>query len=243
MAYSRPLWVSQALLSAMGVRIYVDYQNRIPTDTAVIVVSNHRSFLDPLVLMSALQHSVRTACHHYMGQVPLMRDVVNLLGAFPLADPEQRQQAFLRQAIALLQSQQWVAIFPEGAQPMVRLTSPYGVESFHRGFAHLALRAGVPNLAILPVAIASQDESTSPAIPLRLLRLFDPSEPLFDRDGWHPVVTYQRVHVMCGRPYWLTAQQYQQYRGKQAKQIVATLTEYCRSEILELLSASAEMQI
>lgn len=241
MAFSRPLWVSQALLTTMGVRVYVDYADRIPVDTAVIVVSNHRSFLDPLVLMSALQHSVRTACHHYMGQVPLMRDLVTLVGAFPLADPNQRQQTFLRQAIALLQSQQWVAVFPEGAQPMVNFTEPGNLEQFHRGFAHLALRADVPNLAILPVAIASQDEFISPAIPLRFLRLFDPSEPLFDREGWHPVVTYQHVNVLCGRPYWLTDKQRQQYRGKQAKQIVAGITAYCKDEIQALLSSSATL--
>lgn len=240
MPSSHPLWVSQALLAAMDVRVYVDYEDRIPVDTAVIVVSNHRSFLDPLILMSALQHSVRTACHHYMGQVPIMRDVVELLGAFPLANPDQRQKTFLRQAEALLQSQQWVAVFPEGAQPMVSLTSPTSIQDFHRGFAHLALRADVPNLAILPVAIASQDESISPAIPLQFLRLFDPSEPLFDREGWHPVVTYQQVNVLCGQPYWLTARQRQQYQGKQAKRIVTEIADYCKDEITGLLSLSAK---
>jgi 1-acyl-sn-glycerol-3-phosphate acyltransferase len=242
MAFQRPLLASQALLALMGVRIYAYFENRIPLDSATIVVSNHRSFLDPLILMAALQHPLRTACHHYMGEVPLMRELVEFVGAFPLADPQQRQQTFLRQAIRLLQSQQWVAIFPEGAQPMVSLTSPLTVGSFHRGFAHLALKANVPNLAILPVAIASWDEFTSPAIPLRFLRLFDPSEPLFDQSGWHPVVTYRRANVLCGQPYWLTAQHRQHYRGRQAKSMVAEVTQYCHQEIESLLNTSARMQ-
>ena len=63
---------------------------------------------------------------------------------------------------------------------MVQTTSPHQIGQFHRGFAHLALRAPVKNLAILPVAISSVEETVSPTVPLKFLSLFDPSEPLFD---------------------------------------------------------------
>jgi 1-acyl-sn-glycerol-3-phosphate acyltransferase len=158
------------------------------------------------------------------------------LGAFPLEAPEQRLQHFFSQATALLQNGEMVGVFPEGAEPMVKRTQPNTVGKFQRGFAHLALRAPLRDLAVLPVAIGSmEEESVRSGVPLKLLSLFDPSEPLFDRGGWHPVIVYQRVNVLIGRPYWITVDRQQQYRGKKAKAAVAELTEHCQGEIVQLL--------
>jgi len=41
----------------------------------------------------------------------------------------------------------------------------------------------VQDLAVLPVAIASLAEVNSSAVLLKLLSLFDPSEPLFNQEG------------------------------------------------------------
>ena len=235
MSSDNPLQISRVLLAAMGTRMFVYYEDRIPSDSAVVVVSNHRSFMDAPLLMAALGHPIRIACHHYMGQVPVMREIVRQLGCFPLKEPEHRQQAFLEQATKLLAQHQWVGLFPEGAQPMVHLTKPDGVGKFHRGFAHLALRAPIRNLAILPVAIASLEETVNSAVPLGLLHLFDPSEPLFAQPGWHPMVIHQRVAVLVGHPYWITPKQREQYQGKQAKTVVAEIITTCRDEISKLL--------
>lgn len=231
-----PLTISQQLLTVLGTRTFFHHQDRVPTDSAVVVVSNHRSFMDAPLLMAALNRPVRFACHHYMGQVPVLRDFVTRLGCFPLDAPEQRQQTFFHQAVQLLQTQQAVGIFPEGTQPMVKLTSPRTMGEFQRGFAHLALRAPVQSLAVLPVAIVSQQETTNFPIPLKFLSWFDPSEPLFNQAGWHPMVIYQRVDVLAGRPLWITASQRQNYQGKQAKTMVADLIHYCQNEISSLLS-------
>uniref|UniRef100_UPI0030DD3380 lysophospholipid acyltransferase family protein n=1 Tax=Oculatella sp. LEGE 06141 TaxID=1828648 RepID=UPI0030DD3380 len=230
-----PLFLSRQLLSALGTRLFVHHQDRIPETAPFLVVSNHRSFMDAPVLMSAVDCSIRFACHHYMGQVPLMRDIVTRLGGFPLDAPDQRQQSFFQQSIQLLQARQVVGIFPEGARPMVKLTAPQDMGDFHRGFAHLALRAPISNLAVLPVAIESQSEDINSAVPLKLLRWIDPSEPLFDQPGWHPMVVYHRVNVLIGRPVWITPSQQKGYQGKQAKPLVAELTAHCQAEIRRLL--------
>lgn len=235
MSPNRPLQLSELLLAALGTRIYTYYRDRVPADGAILVVSNHRSFMDAPLLMSALQRPIRFACHHYMGQVPVMRDIVHELGCFPLEAPEQRQHSFFRQAIGLLKTRQVVGLFPEGAEPMVKRTHPCHMGDFQRGFAHVALRAPVPNLVVLPVAIASISESTNSAVPLRLLSLFDPSEPLFAQAGWHPMVLYQRVNVLIGRPQWIRPDQQQHYLGKQVKSVVNDLSNQCRSEIETLL--------
>ncbi|MGB3401400.1 MAG: lysophospholipid acyltransferase family protein [Microcoleaceae cyanobacterium] len=236
MSSTRTVQTSQALLRGFGTRLFLHYQNRIPQNTAVLIVSNHRSFLDPILLTAAIGNPIRFACHHYMGEVPLLREIVTTLGAFPLNEPSNHPKYFFQQATQLLQQRQQVGIFPEGAEPMVKYTPGNTVGAFQRGFAHLALRANVENLAVLPVAIAAfEEESISSMIPLRLLSWFDPSEPLFDQSGWHPLVIYRRVNVLIGQPYWITPQRQQDYHGKQAKQAVLELTDYCQTEISQLL--------
>lgn len=228
--------ISRCFLAGLGTQMFLYREDRIPQESPVLVVSNHRSFLDPVVLTAALGRSIRFACHHYMGQVPVVRELVTSFGAFPLEAPELRQQHFFAQATALLQNREMVGVFPEGAEPMVQLTVPNAVGKFQRGFAHLALRAPVRDLAVLPVAISAiEEQSVRSAIPLKLLSLFDPSEPLFDRAGWHPVIVYKRVNILVGRPYWITVDRQQQYRGKQAKAVVAELTQHCHGEIAQLL--------
>ena len=236
MSPDRTLLISRGFLAGLGTQMFLHREDRIPQESPVLVVSNHRSFLDPVLLTAAVGRSIRFACHHYMGQVPVVREFVTSFGAFPLAAPEHRQQHFFDQATALLQNREMVGVFPEGAEPMVNFTQPQSVGKFQRGFAHLALRAAVRDLAVLPVAISAfEEESVRSGIPLKLLSLFDPSEPLFDRAGWHPVIVYQRVNILVGRPYWITVDRQQQYRGKKAKAVVAELTDHCQGEIAELL--------
>ncbi len=235
MPLDRPLQVSRLLLMTLGIQMFVQGRDRIPTDTPILVVSNHRSFLDAPLLMAALNRPIRFACHHYMGQVPVMRDVVKQLGCFPLDSTEHRQQSFFHQSIQLLKTRQAVGVFPEGTFPMVHSTPPCQMGEFHRGFAHLALRAPVPDLAVLPVAIAVQSETTTSAVPLKLLSFFDPSEPLFNQEGWHPMVMYQRVNLLIGRPIWITSTQREKYQGKTARSRVEELSDRCHVEIQNLL--------
>ncbi|CEJ45184.1 lysophospholipid acyltransferase family protein [Umezakia ovalisporum] len=236
MSGNRPLDISRYFLAALSTQMFRYHENRIPKDASVLVVSNHRSFMDALVLMSALSSPIRFACHHYMGQVPIMREIVTgELGCFPLENEPNRQQSFFQQSQKILRSKQMVGVFPEGTRPMVTSTLPHEVGKFQRGFAHLALRSTVQDLAILPIAIASLQEVNTYGLPLRLLTFFDPSEPLFDQPGLHPLVIYRRVVVLIGHPYWVTPQHQQKYHGKQAKNVVSELTGHCHNQIATLL--------
>ncbi len=235
MSSKRPLNLSQGFLQALGTKVFVYYENRIPQDAAVVVVSNHRSFMDPMMLMVGLDHPLRTACHHYMGEVPLLREVVELFGCFPLADQSQRGTNFLKQGKAFLRGNEWLAVFPEGAQPMVNLTAPGEIKSFQPGFAHLLLRSPIPNLAVLPIAIAPQQEIITATIPLKILHWFDPEETLFDQWTPHPMVIYERANLLIGRPFWVTPKFRQEYQGKRTRKGIIELTRYCQTEIYNLL--------
>lgn len=195
-----PRLLAQSLISAANLNLTQSYTNHIPQDIPTIVISNHRSFLDAPILIKTIPNTLRIACHHYMGQTPVVREIVDSLGCFPLGTAERRQQDFFDQANDLLTSRQWVGLFPEGTKPMIEPTAPHEINQFHRGFAHLAWKAPVSNLAVLPVAIASLSETNYPSIPIRWLKQFDQNEPFFERQGLHPMLIYHRVHVLIGRP-------------------------------------------
>ncbi len=230
-----PLRISQQLLSTLGTQITVTGTENIPSDSAILVVSNHRSFMDAALLMAALNRPIHFACHHYMGQVPLMGDLINQLGFLPLDSPKQRCHSFFDRASTLLQQQEAIGIFPEGTTPMVQETSPKKIIGFQRGFAHLALRAPVENLVILPVAIAASQELNTNLFPVRWLQWFDPSEPLFDQPNWHPLVLYHQVQVAIGAPIAISLTEKHHYHGKAALNWVRDLTGHCQQEIQSLL--------
>lgn len=230
-----PLQVSRRLISAVGTQVSLHHCDRIPATSRLLIVSNHRSLLDAPLLMTALNRPVRFACHHYMSRVPLLRDMVSAMGAFPLDAPRDRQKQFFQQSVDLLQSGQAVGIFPEGAQPMVQVKPANQLSAFHRGFAHLALRAQVDDLAVLPVAIASTDEDRHNLAPLKLFSLFDPTEPLFNCGGWHSAIVYRRVHLLFGYPIWIDAVQRQHYGGRRAGLLAKQLTQSCWDQIAGLL--------
>lgn len=235
MLFDPSLHISHSILKTLGTQVVVRHQERVPHGGSLVVISNHRSFLDAPLVMTAVDRSVRFACHHYMSQVPVLKDVIAAMGCFPLDAPGQRHQTFFQTAIQSLKQRRSIGIFPEGAQPMVQTTRPREMGKFHRGFAHLALRAPVQNLAILPVAISSVKETVSPVAPLKLLSLFDPSEPLFDQPGWHPAVNYHRVTLSIGHPIRITSAHREQYHGRQAGRVARELTQTCYGEVSQLL--------
>ena len=157
------------------------------------------------------------------------------MGFLPLDEPKQRYNTFFNRASQILQERKVIGIFPEGTTPMVQETTPNSMGKFQRGFAHLALRAPVENLVILPVAIAARQELNANLFPVRWLQLFDPTEPLFDRPDWHPVVLYHQVQVSIGEPISIAAAQKQDYHGRQALNWVNQLTDRCQQEIEVLL--------
>lgn len=228
-----PLDLSRGLLQLMGTKLTVSGQQKVPYNVPTILVSNHRSPLDAPVLMAGLDREVAFVCHQYMKHVPMLRDVVRQFGAFPLDTPHR----FFRQGYKRLRRQEMLGIFPEGARSMVELRSPRKINPFHRGFAHLALRAPIEPLALLPVALASNDVGFESPIPLSLLGWFDPDEPLFQQGGGHPLVFYRQVEVRVGEPIWVTARDRQEYTGRHGTEFAQQLTDSCWSAVNELLQS------
>jgi 1-acyl-sn-glycerol-3-phosphate acyltransferase len=227
--------IAQDVLGWLGMRVKVQNLERLPQTGPLLIVSNHRSFLDPFLLTSFLNTPINFVCHRYMGNIPVLREVLQTCGGFPLSNSDWYPE-LLQHSTDLLDRGKTIGIFPEGAAPMLDTPAPTGLRDFYRGFAHLALQATVPNLQILPVAIYSQSEKQWPAVPLSLLHQFDPLEPLFQQEGWHPAVLYQEVVIRIGQPFMIEPYR-SQYYGRRASRVVRELTNTLSAQVSELLTA------
>ena len=114
----------------------------------VIVVSNHLSDLDPLVVGSALRRPTRFMAKEELFTPPLVRWWVTACGAFPVRRGEPDRRA-IRTALEILRGGGVLVMFPEGTRGRDRTLRPP-----EPGAAMLALRSGAP---ILPVAVLGTD--------------------------------------------------------------------------------------
>jgi 1-acyl-sn-glycerol-3-phosphate acyltransferase len=227
--------MAQDVLGLLGMNVKVQNLERLPQSGPLLIVCNHRSFLDPFILTSFLNTPINFVCHRYMGNVPVLREVLQTCGGFPLTNNDWYPE-LLQHSTALLDRGKTIGIFPEGAAPMLDTPAPTGLCPFYRGFAHLALQASVPNLQILPVAIRSQSEMQWPAVPLSVLHHIDPLEPLFEQDGWHPALIYQRAAIRIGHPFAIAPYR-DRYHGRQAGTVVRDLTATLSQQVADLLAA------
>ena len=119
-----------------------------PAAGPVIVVSNHLSDLDPLVVGSALRRRVMFMAKHELFRVPGVRWWIAACGAFPVRRGAPDRRA-LRTALEILNGGGVLVMFPEGTRGRDRaLRDP------EPGAALLAQRTGA---ALLPVAVLGTD--------------------------------------------------------------------------------------
>jgi 1-acyl-sn-glycerol-3-phosphate acyltransferase len=122
---------------------------RIPDDGPAIVVCNHVSYVDALVISAGCQRPIRWVMHHQIFKVPVLSFVFRTAKAIPIApaheDPVMLERAY--DAIAReLADGQIVGIFPEG-----KLTSDGEMNEFRSGIVRILQRTPVP---VIPMALS-----------------------------------------------------------------------------------------
>lgn len=116
MFFQNPLDLSKLLISSFGTHVKVDHLHRIPKDKTILVVSNHRSFMDAPLLMASLGQPIRFACHHYMSKVPGLREVVEALGCFSLDASNQSQRVLFKEATCFYNPSSLLVFFQKGVK-------------------------------------------------------------------------------------------------------------------------------
>jgi len=128
----------------------VDQQGleRIPAEGSCIIVCNHVSYVDAVVIAACVRRPIRFVMDHRIFRVPVLNFVFRTMRTIPIApaseDPAMKERAFL-EAAAALKAGEIVAIFPEG-----KLTSTGELNTFRPGLQRILEQAPVP---VVPMAL------------------------------------------------------------------------------------------
>jgi len=129
-------------------RIRVRGLENIPEHGPAVIVCNHVSFMDALVIGGSVRRPVRFVMDHNIFKVPLMGFIFRTARAIPIApaheDPNALTKAFDR-IDAELADGEIVCIFPEG-----KLTRDGEMNEFKRGVERILERRPVP---VIPMAL------------------------------------------------------------------------------------------
>lgn len=129
-------------------RVKVRGLENIPERGPALIVCNHVSFMDPLVIGGSVRRPVRFVMDHKIFKVPVLNFIFRTARAIPIApaheDRGEMQKAFDR-IDAELADGEVVCIFPEG-----KLTRDGEMNEFKRGVEKILERRPVP---VVPMAL------------------------------------------------------------------------------------------
>ena len=136
------------LLIHVVYRVRTRTLENIPDEGPCLLVCNHVSFIDALVLAGSIRRPVRFIMYYRIFEIPLLSFIFRTAGAIPIAgareDPALMHRAFDRVADAL-DAGEVVCIFPEG-----RITHDGALGPFRQGVMRILERTPVP---VVPLAL------------------------------------------------------------------------------------------
>lgn len=122
---------------------------RIPDEGAAIVVCNHVSYVDAMVISAGCWRPIRWVMYHEIFKIPVLSFVFRTAKAIPIA-PAHEDAAMLERAYEAIAREladgQLVGIFPEG-----KLTSSGEINEFRSGIVKILERSPVP---VIPMALS-----------------------------------------------------------------------------------------
>ena len=154
----------------------------IPAEGPAVLVCNHVSFVDALIIAGCVRRPVRFVMDHHIFHLPVLRLIFNSAGAIPIAsareNPELLEQAFARIS-EYLDNDEIVCIFPEG-----KITRDGTINPFRSGIERI--------VASTPVVV----------VPMALRGLWD---SWFSRRSGHamsrwPRPRWRRIELVAGAP-------------------------------------------
>lgn len=128
-------------------------REHLPQEGPYIVTANHLSLIDPLLVSLAVGGIVRyLALDELFGRSRVLDELMLYVGAIPLSR-ERPPYGALQQALHLLEDDQIIGIFPEGARSRY-----WGERPIKRGAAWLSLATGAP---IVPCTVIGTESTLS----------------------------------------------------------------------------------
>ncbi len=131
-------------------RFKVTGDENIPVEGAAVLVCNHVSFVDAVLLMAASPRPIRFVMDHRIFRIPVLGALFKLAKAIPIApraeDPQAYEAAF-EAAAQVLREGDLLAIFPEGG-----ITKDGSLQEFKGGIMKILERQPVP---VIPMALTN----------------------------------------------------------------------------------------
>jgi 1-acyl-sn-glycerol-3-phosphate acyltransferase len=138
------------LASRLVYRFKVRGDDNIPVEGPAILVCNHVSFVDAILLLAASPRPIHFVMDHRIFKVPVLGALFKLAKAIPIAprkdDPDAYEAAFAR-AHKVLADGGLLAIFPEGA-----ITKDGSLQEFKGGIMKILETQPVP---VIPMALTN----------------------------------------------------------------------------------------
>jgi hypothetical protein len=129
-------------------RLKVVHGDRIPEEGAAVLVCNHVSFVDWLIVASSCKRPIRFVMYHGFFKPPLLRWFFRDAKAIPIA-PAHESMATMRTAFDRIAHEladgELVCIFPEG-----KITADGEMNAFKPGIEKIVQRSPVP---VIPIAL------------------------------------------------------------------------------------------
>ncbi len=125
----------------------VDLDN-IPEEGPAVIVSNHVSLMDALIIGGSVRRPIRFVMYHKIFNIPFLRFIFKTANAIPIApkkeNPELLEHAY-KKISEELRNGNVVGIFPEG-----KLSSDGNVDAFKPGIERILKETPVP---VIPIAL------------------------------------------------------------------------------------------
>jgi acyl-[acyl-carrier-protein]-phospholipid O-acyltransferase/long-chain-fatty-acid--[acyl-carrier-protein] ligase len=195
-------------------RIRVIHPQRVPETGGALLICNHISYIDALILSAACERPVRFAAFDEFFKGPLLSSLLRLFGVVPISN-RRAKDAIVALSDAL-KAGDLVCIFPEG-----QLTRTGMMNEIRKGFELIARRAGSP---VIPVYM---DDLWGSVFSFERGRFFRK----------HPHHFPYHISVLFGEP--IPAAEASVERCREAFQQLAAEGIHCRGEVKRGLPLAA----
>ncbi len=136
------------LIVSVLYRIRVEGAENVPDEGAAVLVANHVSFMDPLIVNAVLRRPPRFVMYYKIFNIPVLRFIFRTAKAIPIAGRKE-DEALMERAFAevdkTLADGDLVCIFPEGG-----ITRDGEVAQFRPGIERILATRPVP---VVPIAL------------------------------------------------------------------------------------------
>ena len=134
-------------------RVRISGREHIPTEGGYVLVTNHTSFLDPILLSASFPRfrMPKYLAKRELFSIPILSTLIRAFGGIPL-ERSGRDVGAIHRAIAIAGAGDILTVFPQGTRCKGQNPAKTPVKA---GAAMIAARAGVP---ILPVCMRTKHQ-------------------------------------------------------------------------------------